>query len=140
MTDFFSGQHEKILIKTTNEAPKFVRGPDGNELIVKPKNFTELDRLALFVSLVSNDCSVVPLGAFRIIPTHELIPNPDFRGLKINQSKNPENYLNLRKPTQEINKILIESDKALETLNFLDNISTDRIKNSWSIQTDESGT
>jgi len=30
ITDFFSGQHEKILIKTTNEAPKFVKGPDGN--------------------------------------------------------------------------------------------------------------
>jgi len=58
-------------------------------LIVKQKNFTELDRLSLFVSLVSNDCNVVPLGAYRLIPTHELIPNPDFRGLKISQSKNP---------------------------------------------------
>lgn len=67
-------------------------------MIVKQKNFTELDRLALIVYLVAYDCNVVPLGAYRMIPTHELVLNPDFRGLKINQAKNPENYLHLRFP------------------------------------------
>jgi len=46
--------------------------------------------------LISHDCNVVPLGAYRMIPTHELVQNPDFRGLKISQSKNPQNYLHLR--------------------------------------------
>lgn len=70
LNDFFSGQHEKIIIKTQNEAPKIIKGPNGQDLIVKQKNFTELDRLSLFVHLVSHDCSVVPLGAYRMIPTH----------------------------------------------------------------------
>ena len=79
LNDFFTGQHEKILVKTQNEAPKFIKGPDGQEMIVKSKNFTELDRLSLLVSLISHDCSIVPLGAYRMIPTHELVLNPDFR-------------------------------------------------------------
>lgn len=57
-------------MKTQNEAPKFIKGPDGQEMIVKSKNFTELDRLSLLVSLISHDCSIVPLGAYRMIPTH----------------------------------------------------------------------
>ncbi len=100
-------------MKTQNEAPKFIKGPDGQEMIVKSKNFTELDRLSLLVSLISHDCSFVPLGAYRMIPTHELVLNPDFRGLKMNQSKDPKNYLHLRTPQQQSKRILIESDKAL---------------------------
>lgn len=113
MNEFFSGQHEKILMKFQGEANKFVRGPNGEELIVKQKNFTELDRLALVVALISRDCSVVPLGAYRMTPTHELIQNPEFRGLKLNQSKDPNNYVHLQAPTDPEKKILIESDKAL---------------------------
>ena len=109
-------------------------------MIVKQKNFTELDRLSLLVSLVSHDCNVVPLGAYRMIPTHELVQNPDFRGLKVAQSKNPENYLHLRAPEQQTKKILIESDKALEVFDFMDSIDSDTVKKSWSIQSDESGT
>jgi radial spoke head protein 9 len=60
--------------------------------------------------------------------------------LKINQAKIPENYLHLRAPEQESKKILIESDKALECFNFMDSIESDKIKKSWSIQSDESGT
>jgi hypothetical protein len=60
--------------------------------------------------------------------------------LKVNQSKNPENYLHLRNPEQQNKKILIDSDKALEVLDFMDNIDSDVIKKSWSIQSDESGT
>lgn len=56
---------------------------DGDEYVVKAKNFTELDRLSIVVHLVDHDCQVVPLGAFKMIPTHELIRDPTFRGLKI---------------------------------------------------------
>lgn len=58
-------------------------------MIVKPKNFTELDRLSILIHSIAKDCNVVPLGAYRMIPTHELVSNPDFRGLKVNQSKDP---------------------------------------------------
>lgn len=35
---------------------------------------------------------------------------------------------------------MIECDKALERCDFMDNITTDKIKESWSIQSDESKT
>lgn len=52
MNDFFSGQHEKIIVKL-GEAPRFIRGPDGEEMMIKQKNFTELDRLSLLVATVA---------------------------------------------------------------------------------------
>ena len=140
MNEFFSGQHEKVIVKLQGEAPKIVRGPDGEEMIVKAKNFTELDRLSLVVNLIAQDTNIVPLGAYRMIPTHELVPNPDFRGLKVNESKKPENFVHLRAPCLPEKKILIESDKALEKVDFMDAICCDPIKGSWSIQTDESST
>lgn len=117
-----------------------MKGPDGEEVIVKQKNFTELDRLALVVAMISDDCNVVPLGAYIMIPTHELVLNPNFRGLKVQEAKNFDNYLHLRSPKDSEKKILVESDKALERADFMDEISKDPIKQSWSIQTDESST
>ncbi len=82
-----------------------------------------------------------------MIPTHELVPNPDFRGLKITNSKSLDNYLHLRLPKLEEQRtligksmIILECDKALERDDFMDPISKDTIKKSWSLQTDESGT
>ena len=57
--------------------------------------------------MISYDCCVVPIGAYKMIPTHELVINPDFRGLKINDAKNIENYQHLRPPQNEDKKILI---------------------------------
>jgi len=37
---------------------------------VKNKNFTELDRLSIVVNEIEHDCQVVPVGAYRMIPTH----------------------------------------------------------------------
>lgn len=63
---------------------------------------------------------MVPIGAYKMIPTHELVLNPDFRGLKIDKSKNLDNYLHLRQPKLEEQRTLIgnsyiniECDKAL---------------------------
>ena len=65
-----------------------MKGPNGEEMYIKQKNFTELDRLSLLITMISYDCGVVPLGAYRMIPTHEIISNPDFRGLKMSEAKN----------------------------------------------------
>jgi hypothetical protein len=82
LTKFFTGQHEKILLKGSGEGKKTIQ-LNGEDFVVKTKNFTELDRLAITVHLVDHDCQVVPLGAYKMLPTHELIKNPAFRGLKM---------------------------------------------------------
>jgi radial spoke head protein 9 len=45
-----------------------------------PKNFVELDRLAYVVAAIENDSHVVPEGAFKLIPTHEIRRNEHFAG------------------------------------------------------------
>lgn len=56
MDDYFTGQHEKIILKSFED-------------IMKAKHFTELDRLSILVHLVEQDCRVVPIGAYKMIPT-----------------------------------------------------------------------
>ena len=84
MSDYFTGQHEKILLKAkSNKSNSF------NELVLalgednKAKSFSELDRLSLVVHQIDFDTAVVPIGAYKILPTLELVRNPNFRGLKI---------------------------------------------------------
>lgn len=103
--------------------------------------------MSILIHLVDHDCQVVPLGAFTMLPTHELIRDPAFRGLKMDQATNIQNYAHLRAPEQKDKQILIctfrlnwECDKALERSDFLDTLDQDRLKESWSIQTDESKT
>jgi len=59
------------------------------------------------VHQIDFECQVVPLGAYKIIPTHEIVRNPNFRGLKIDQSRNLDNYLHLRHPVNLDKKLLI---------------------------------
>lgn len=54
--------------------------------MINAKNFTELDRLSIVVYTIEDECQVVPLGAYKLAPTHELIRNPIFRGLKIEEA------------------------------------------------------
>ena len=98
MTEFFTGQHEKIIVKGSGQPGKTIN-LNGEEFSVKAKNFTELDRLSIVVHQIDRDCQVVPLGAFKMIPTHELILNPNFFGLKISEATSLKNYVHLRAPT-----------------------------------------
>jgi len=57
------------LLKEAGDSKK-VMNIDGENFVVKAKNFTELDRLSIVVHLIDDDCQVVPLGAYKMIPTH----------------------------------------------------------------------
>lgn len=109
MGQFFSGQHEKILIKGGGEPGKSI-SLNGEHFAVKAKNFTELDRLSLVVHQIEQDCNVVPVGAYKMIPTHELILNPSFQGLKTAQAVSLDHYAHLHPPKHPDKKVLIGSD------------------------------
>ena len=51
-----------------------------------------------------------------MIPTHELVKNPEFRGLKIDEAKTLTNYVHLRSPILEEKKILIGTIKYIDRL------------------------
>jgi radial spoke head protein 9 len=97
LADFFTGQHEKILIKGAGQPSKTI-SLNGEDFVVKAKNFTELDRLSIVVHQIDHDCQVVPLGAYKMIPTHELILNPGFLGLRVSEATGLTNYVHLRTP------------------------------------------
>lgn len=65
---------------------------EEDNIKVKPKAFTELDRLAYIVRAIENDCSLVPVGAFKLTPTHELRYNDTFRGVPLSEISNPSSF------------------------------------------------
>ena len=102
----FFGEPEKILIEV--KAPEAAApadqpeggappNPEGKQEEVKkepnlddsvevkpqiiPKNFTELDRLAYTIAAIENDTHVVPEGAYKMIPIHEVRRNESFKGI-----------------------------------------------------------
>jgi radial spoke head protein 9 len=65
------------------------------------KNFSELERLSLIVNTVDYQCGLVPVGALKLTPTHEILLNVNFKGLSLSQSLSVENYQHFRLPLSE---------------------------------------
>ena len=107
----------------------------------EPKeNFTEKLKLSYLVRQIDYDTSVVPEGAFRLIPEHELRENKSFKGLKPEELKLKSKFLHLRPITTEKKKAFIETDEAIFSFDILDSIEDDTVKCSWSIQLDPTKT
>ena len=107
--------------------------------ILIPKNFTELDRLAYVVSAIDNDTHVVPLGAFKLTPEHELQRNTYFKGLDKSEIKMEEKYLHFRNVQDLLKKELLDKPDSIFHSDILDTIAKDLPKGAWSLQTDSSG-
>jgi len=152
----FSGEHDKIIIEVKqpeeeeeNQEAKAEGSQEGGENLegeeeeekeekIPPKNFTELDRLAYVVRAVDVETSVVPLGAFKITPSHELRRNEAFRGLSQENVGLLHNYFHFRNVQSQAKKELLLRDEALFHQDFFDPIEEDAPKCSWSIQGDPS--
>ena len=64
-----------------------------------PDVFKEIDRLAYVIRAIESDCSIVPCGAFKITPTHELRYDENFHGLELAGICRMENWQHFRQPT-----------------------------------------
>ena len=63
-----------------------------------PQNFLELDRLVYTVRAIEVDCQTVPIGAFKMTPSHEMRYDDEFKGLSIKDSNNLKFYQHFRNP------------------------------------------
>lgn len=54
---------------------------EEEEIKVPKRNLTELNRLAIVVNAIENDCHMCPEGAFKMTPRHELRRAEAFTGL-----------------------------------------------------------
>lgn len=65
-------------------APKKAKDSDESEeeeVKVPKRNLTEINRVAVVVNAIENDCHVCPQGAFKMTTSHELCRAEAFRGL-----------------------------------------------------------
>ena len=86
---------------------KAVESDEEEEVKVPPKNFTELDRLAYIVRAIETECQLVPVGAYKLTPNHELRLNEAFMGLTLNEASDINNYQHFRNPMSEDKKAFI---------------------------------
>ena len=65
---------------------------EEEEIKVPKRNLTELNRLAVVVHAIENDCHLCPQGAFKMTPRHELRRAEAFKGLDMKNGSNLMNY------------------------------------------------
>ena len=114
---------------------------EGNfKPLTRKKNMTETDRLSYVVRAIDRDTSLVPVGGYKMLPINEIRRNDLFEGINSEDLGKIEKYLHFR-PVENQEKIdKINMGKAVFDFDFLDSISDDPIKDTWSIQLDSTKT
>ncbi|XP_073667532.1 radial spoke head protein 9 homolog [Paramisgurnus dabryanus] len=100
----------------------------------------EESRLATTVFNIDKDASVVPRGAFIKTPSGKVQTNPSFGGLRPTEAAKLRNYLHFRKPVNLKTKSILEMAELNPAVDFLDPLSEDIPKGSWSLQSERGGT
>ncbi|KAJ8274727.1 hypothetical protein COCON_G00093520 [Conger conger] len=95
---------------------------------------TEEKRLAATVFNIEKDVSVVPRGAFIRTPHDTVQVNHSFQGLSTLEARNLGNYLHFTEPQQLKKKSILEMADLDPSIDFLDPLSEDILKGSWSLQ------
>ena len=107
----------------------------------EPKeNFTEKLKLSYLVRQIDYDTSIIPEGAWKLTPDHELRPNKTFKGLKKEDLKDKRKFLHFRPITDQKKKEYVETDEAIFKDDILESIADDKFKGCWSIQLDPTKT
>ena len=140
---YFIGNPDIILEKyESNNAANYDEENEGDSFRPRPKkkNMTETDRLSFVVRAIDRDCSVVPVGGFKMMPINELRRNDLFEGLNSEDLNKKEKYVHFRPVENQEKKDKIAMGKAVLDFEFLDSIADDPIKDSWSIHVDSTKT
>jgi hypothetical protein len=61
--------------------------------------------LTFVVYAIENDCSIAPVGAFKMTPTHQVRRNEAFRGIQGTEAGHLSSYLHFRNVQTEAYKI-----------------------------------
>lgn len=125
------------------QPPQQIQDPDASVDDNAPKkedpkeNFTEKLKLSYLVRQIDYDTSVVPEGAFKLAPEHEIRINRTFKGVSKQEIGRMERWMHFRPVSEEKNKIL-EEENAVFRFDIFDSIVNDTMKGSWSLQVDSS--
>jgi len=97
---------------------------------------TELQRLAVIVEQISNDCIIAPAKALRLTSNKHFIKEPAYQGMGFEETRDVASYVHLRQPN--IKKIY-NADTFTEITRILDPISEDPAPVVWSMKTKGDG-
>jgi radial spoke head protein 9 len=123
--------------EAAEKAAKDSQESEEEEIKVPKRNLTEVNRLALVVNAIENDCHVCPMGAFKMTPQHELCRAEAFRGLAKADASNLSSYQHFRNVQHDDKKALLDKSDAPFHKDVLDPIEGDQPKGCWSLQMDE---
>jgi radial spoke head protein 9 len=98
----------------------------------------ELDRLVYTVRAIEVDCQTVPIGAYKMTPSHEMRYDDEFKGLSIKDSNCLTFYQHFRNPMCPSKQEMMMTEDVFFKFDFLDPVSSDNPKGCWSLQSDPS--
>ncbi|XP_034018388.1 radial spoke head protein 9 homolog [Thalassophryne amazonica] len=127
----FRGDPSYVYEQTENGTQR-----DGSEAVQEPivHKVTEETRLAVTVEAIDKEVSIVPRGAFIKNPHCVVQANHSFGGLSHLETRKLENFLHFSEPKIVKKKSLLEMAHWNPSMDFLDALSDDLPKGSWSLQ------
>ncbi|KAA0720720.1 Radial spoke head protein 9 -like protein [Triplophysa tibetana] len=128
-----SHESQRTVMQTQGE------GDETKEEEVTVK-VNEESRLAVTVFNIDKDASVVPRGAFIKSPGGKVKTNLSFKGLHPTEAAKLHSYLHFREPVNLKMKSILEMADLNPAVDFLDPLSEDIPKGSWSLQFERGGT
>jgi radial spoke head protein 9 len=100
------------------------------EIVIIPEEV----RLSYVILCIDKDTSVVPRGAYILLPDNSVSKNDLFQGLTKLQAGKLKNYFHLRKPEILPNKTLLEREQLNKNIDFADSLDEDIPSRCWSLQ------
>ncbi|XP_039980640.1 radial spoke head protein 9 homolog [Xiphias gladius] len=119
--------YERLEIRRRGE------GDEAEEEVVAAK-VNEESRLAVTIHQIDEEVSVVPRGAFIKSPNGLVQINRSFGGLSLSEAGKLDNFLHFSKPKILKKKSILEMGELNPAIDFLDVLSEDIPKGSWSHQ------
>merc|ERR1712224_775669 len=106
---------------------------DENGEPIPPEEFREEHKLAYHVSVIDNDVSIIPKGAWICDATHQVIRNVTNCGLTHEAAGSLRNYLHFRYPENDRSKQALVKPGVVRHGDFLDNLQDDNPKGCWGV-------
>lgn len=137
----FTGEFEKLLVQSNGKSQVlFVEQELLAQVQIPARGLSELDRLSYVVNQIDSDCHIVPRGSVKKTPLREIRRNEAFRGLRADAAADLASYSHFRLPVHKDKVELNQRNEGIYNNDFLDSISGDLPKGTWSQMVDTSGT
>eukprot|EP01083_Nonionella_stella_P072631 195884_1 len=102
-----------------------------------PQILTELQRLSYTVRAISDQCSVVPLGAFRLTSGRDIVKDKEFKGLDSAAVGVLSSFVHFRPARGKRTLQTLRGKSVIIGAKFLDPLSEDIPNGVWTMRTDD---